>query len=227
MTPYYDDGAVTIYHGDCREVLPSLQFDLGLLLTDPPYGISERTDRKAKGRGNLAECNDFPPVYGDDEPFDPSHLLGYKPAVLFGGNYYADKLPSVSSWLVWDKLDGLRTDKRDLGFDDNADCELAWTNVGGPARIIPLRWKGMLKATERDLKRVHPTQKPVSLMQRIIAALARPVGVVLDPYMGGGSTLRAAKDLGRTSIGIEISEAYCEVAANRMSQEVLDFGGVA
>lgn len=229
MTPYYEDDFATIYHGDCRELLPLVAHvdAVDLLLTDPPYGVSERTGRKENGRGNAAECNDFPPVYGDDEPFDPSHLLGYKRVVLFGGNHFADKLPPSAHWIVWDKLDGLTTDKRELGFDDNADVELAWTNLRGPARLIPHRWKGMLKASEREANRVHPTQKPVVLMRRIIAAHTDPGGVVLDPYMGSGSTLRAAKDVGRKAIGIEIEERYCEVAVRRLGQEVLDLGGVA
>lgn len=225
MTPYYDDGTCVIYHGDCRELLPTLERP-DLILTDPPYGVSERTDRASKGRGNLAAALDFPPVAGDDEPFDPSHLLGFDRVVMFGANHYADRLPPASCWVVWDKLDGLRTDKREVGFDDNADVELAWTNIGGPARLIPHRWKGMLKASERDAGRVHPTQKPVVLMAQIITWAGRG-GLVLDPYMGSGTTLRAAKDLGRKAIGIELEERYCEIAAKRLGQEVLDFGGAA
>lgn len=212
---------MTIWHGDCREVLPTIRESVALLLTDPPYGVSERTDRASKGRGNLAACNDFPPVLGDDKPFDPSHLLAYKPAVIFGANHFCDRLPPSPSWIVWDKLDGLRTDKRMIGFDDNADCEIAWSNVGGPARLVAHQWKGMIRASERTEHRVHPTQKPVVLFRRLIAALALPSGVVLDPYLGSGTTLRATKDLGRRAIGIEIEERYCEIAAKRMAQEVL------
>lgn len=226
MTPYYDDGTCTIYHGDCREMLPAMP-EPDLVLTDPPYGVGEATNRKERGRGKQAECNDFPPVCGDDEPFDPRHLLGYRNVVLFGANHYADKLPPSSFWIVWDKLDGLTTDKRALGFDDNADVELAWTNLRGPARLISHRWKGMLKDTERRDVRVHPTQKPIALMRRIVAALTEPGHLVLDPYMGAGSTLRAAKDLSRRAIGIELSEGYCEIAAKRLAQEVLPFGEVA
>jgi len=224
MKPYYEDDSVAIYHGDCREILPGLS-GVDLLLTDPPYGVSERTDRASKGRCNLARSNDFAAVYGDDEPFDPAHLLGFSRAVLFGANYYAEKLPPSASWLVWDKLDGLVTERRLVGFDDNADVELAWTNLGGPARIVSHRWKGMVKASERGESRVHPTQKPVALMAQIVAWQTEPGDVVLDPYMGSASTLRAAKDLGRKAIGIELEERYCEIAARRMGQEVLDIGG--
>jgi site-specific DNA-methyltransferase (adenine-specific) len=221
--PYYQDDHVTIYHGDCREILPGLA-GVRAIIADPPYGVSERTDRASKGRTNLAAANDFPAVIGDDQPFDPSFLLGYEVVVLFGANHYSDKLPPSSSWLVWDKLDGLTTDKRDVGFDDNADVELAWSNRGGPARLVGHRWKGMLKASEHGSRRCHPTQKPVSLMSQVIRWAAPDDALIADPFMGSGSTLRAAKDLGRRAIGIELSERYCEIAAERLGQEVLAFG---
>lgn len=215
MNPYYQDGWVTLYHGDCREILPTIDpSSVALVLTDPPYGVSERTNRKEVGRGKLAECNDFPPVFDDDKPFDPSHLLRFRRLVLFGGNYYADKLPSSPSWIIWDKRDGLTP-------NDNADVELAWTNLGGPARTYHHRWNGMVKDSEHGIARVHPTQKPVSLMAWIIDGRTQPGDLILDPYTGSGSTLRAAKDAGRHAIGIEIDERYCEVAARRMAQEVL------
>lgn len=228
-TPFYTDGAVTIYHGDCRTILPELDLSPALVLTDPPYGIAERTARRTAGRGggNLASgswpSRDFAPVAGDREPFEPGHLLAYPRLVLFGANYYAEHLPRSASWLVWDKIDGL-TSKRAVGFNDNADCEIAWTNLGGPARIIRHRWAGLLTASEIGEARVHPTQKPVALMEAIIAWRTEPGDLVLDPYMGSGSTLRAAKNLGRRAIGIELDGSYCEVAAQRLGQEVFDLG---
>lgn len=236
IEPYYQDDAVTIYHADCWPLVASLERP-ALVLTDPPYGIAERTDRHSKGRDNpvggrhngqpTITARDFPPVHGDDVPFDPVPLLAFGRVVLFGANHYANRLPASPTWLVWDKLDGLRTDKRIIGLDDNADVELAWSNVGGPARLVSHRWKGLIKASERDERRVHPTQKPVALMAHIIAWLTKPGDLILDPYMGSGSTLRAAKDLGRRAIGVEIEESYCEVAAQRMCQEVMDFGEAA
>jgi len=219
MRPYYDHAGIQIFHGDCREVLPTLATDdVDLVLTDPPYGVAERTDRASKGRGLLAPCYDFPPVHGDDEPFDPAHLLVFRRLVLWGANYYADKLPPSPSWLVWDKRDGIPS-------NDNADCEMAWSNLGGPARLFRHRWNGMIKASEREKRRVHPTQKPVVLMAWIISAHAPAGGLVLDPYMGSGPTLRAAKNLGRSAIGIEIEERYCEIAAKRLQQSVLPLTG--
>lgn len=222
MKPYYEDGAVTIYHGDCREILPVVLTVIpALVLTDPPYGVAERTDRQSKGRSTVrAKANNFPPVVGDAERFDPSHLLRYPRLVLFGANNYADRLPTVSSWIVWDKLDGL-TSKREIGFNDNGDAELVWTNLGGPIRLLSERWMGVHRLSEHGESRLHPTQKPVALMSRIIVWRTSPGDLVVDPYMGSGSTLVAAKEAGRKAIGIEIEERYCEIAARRCSQEVL------
>ena len=135
--------------GDCRD--DKIMTDLmdghtaDLVLTDPPYGVAERTDRASKGRGLLASANNFAPVHDDDKPFDPSHLLAYPRLALFGANSLLPALPPSPAWIIWDKLDGLSTDKRIIGFDDNADAELAWTNLGGPARIISHRWKGAIR----------------------------------------------------------------------------------
>ncbi len=228
MTPYYEDtsSGIVIYHGDCRDVLPGIDpATVAMMLTDPPYGVGERCDRKARKRGALAECNDFPQIAGDDEPFDPLHLLRFQRLVLFGANHYASRLPASASWIVWDKRAGL-TSKRGDAFNDNSDAELVWTSLGGPVRIYSHRWMGMLKDSERDQRRVHPTQKPVSLMARIILENTNPGDLVVDPYMGSGTTLRAAKNLGRRAIGIEIEERYCEIAAKRLQQSVLPLGGM-
>ena len=214
VKPYYEHAGITIYHGNCLEILPGLKADV--VVTDPPYGVAERTARLSAGRGKLAVCNDFPAIFGDDAPFDPRPWLTW-PCVLWGANHYAGRLPNSPSWLVWDKREG-------QGQNDNADCELAWTNLGGPARLFAHYWNGMLRASERDQPRLHPTQKPVALMRWCLLHGNMPAGTILDPFMGSGTTLRAAKDLGRKAIGIEIEERYCEIAAKRLAQEVLPFG---
>lgn len=239
MTPYYDEDGITIYHGDCREVLPVLGLAPALVLTDPPYGVGERTDRASKGRGSepgktssslkgtkhqAAPSRDFLPVHGDDEPFDPSHLLRFPRLILWGANHYAERLPSSPSWIVWDKLDGLATTKRFVGVDDNADCEMAWSNCGGPARIVPHRWKGMVRASEQGDRHLHPTQKPVWLMARLLEWRTEPGDLVLDPYAGSGPVLVASKLLGRRAVGIEYERAYCDVMVSRLAQGILDFG---
>ena len=217
--PYYQDDAVTIYHGDSRAILPTLRFDA--VITDPPYGVNLNTSFRAAGRSNLAAANDYAPVAGDSEPFEPGYLLRYEQAILWGANYYADKLPARGSWLVSDKREG-------VGFNDQADAELAWVNgvSGTVPRLFAHRWMGMVKASERGEKRVHPTQKPVALMKWCLGFFP-DAETVCDPFMGSGSTLRAAKDLGRKAIGIELEERYCEIAAQRCAQDVLDLGPAA
>lgn len=212
MKPYYEHAGITIYHGDCREILPRLEFDV--LLSDPPYGISHPTDYAKRGRGKLARCNDFIPVHGDNVPFDPFHLMTPADTILWGANYYADKLGPVSGWLVWNK-------ERPHELDQ-ATCELAWTNCVKGARVFNHLWNGMMRASEYG-PLVHPTQKPIALMKWCLSLRWVREGIVCDPYMGAGSTLVAAKDLGRGAIGIEIEESYCEIAAKRLSQEVMQF----
>jgi site-specific DNA-methyltransferase (adenine-specific) len=215
MQPYYQDSAVTIYHGDCREVLPMLD-GVDLILTDPPYGINHPTDYAARGRGNRARTHDFKPVFGDDAEFNPTALLSIAPCVLWGANYYVDKLPT-GNWLVWDKRV-----REGVGVNDQADGELAWTNAVKGVRIFRHMWNGMWRDSERG-ESYHPMQKPAALMRWCLSKAGKPP-LIGDPYCGSGPVLRAAKDLGLRAIGIEIEEQYCEIAASRMAQEVLAFG---
>lgn len=211
MKPYYQDEAVTIYHGDCRDILPELP-KVDLVLTDPPYGIGEAAG-KNKSRVQLAQPKDYGYLDWDNQPaaqdlIDKIRLYG-KWAIIFGGNFYT--LPASSCWLVWDKDNS----------GDFADAELAWTNLPKAVRIFKWRWNGMLQENMKEKEyRYHPTQKPVSLM-RWCLQLVPDAQLILDPFMGSGTTLRAAKDLGRKAIGIEIEEKYCEIAAKRMSQTVM------
>ena len=224
MTPYYDHGGITIYHGDCRDVLPTLgQFDL--LVTDPPYGL--KVARKEQyGAGvkmhftGLAKGKCIPKTdYGDSDWDDhPAELQAIRTSIelaehqiVWGGNYF--DLGPARCFLVWDKL---------RGDTDYADAELAWTNIDRTVRVIRYKWNGFLKAIPED--RFHPTQKPLAVMKWAIQQPKETCESILDPFMGSGTTLRAAKDLGRKAVGIEIEERYCEIAAKRLSQEVLAFG---
>ena len=217
MKPYYQDDFVTIYHGDCRELIKNFSSDL-CIVTDPPYGISYSPNQNSsKAWGNKTFVGSVV-VAGDGEPFSPEPFLRFDNVALFGANHFADRLPASSSWLVWDKRDGMTS-------NDFADCELVWTNLSSPARLIRHQWNGALRASEKGVPRVHPTQKPEAVMRWVIERF--PSATVLDPFMGSGTTLRAAKDLGRKAIGIEIEERYCEIAAQRMGQEVLDLGVAA
>jgi site-specific DNA-methyltransferase (adenine-specific) len=217
--PYYDRDGITIYHADCRDILPLIDpGSVDLVLTDPPYGIALDTENRTRQRSALALANDYIPVHMDDVPFDPEPLMRFSRLILFGANHYATRLPESPSWIVWDKTAGLRSN-RSIGFNDNADAELIWTNLGGPVRILGHQWIGLMKATERGEPRVHPTQKPTALIRWMVSEWS--TGTILDPFMGSGTTLRAAKDLGRKAIGIEIEERYCEIAVKRLAQQVL------
>lgn len=219
--PYYEDSSCTIYHGDCREMLDELWFGVDLVLTDPPYGISYDPQNAARRRGYRPydpNCRavDFAPVVGDGAAFDPALLLIAKNAVLWGANNYASRLPDSSCWFVWDKKAG-KAAASDLG-----DCEMAWTR-GLPYKTVRLfrhMWAGFQRDSEAGQRHLHPTQKPVALMEWCISFYPAS-HTVLDPYMGSGPVLRAAKNTGRRAIGIEIEERYCEIAAKRLAQEVL------
>lgn len=211
MKPYYQDEWVTLYHGDCREIVAGLAFD-GLVVTDPPYGINHPTDYASRGRSNLAACRDYAPVHGDAEAFDPRWLLGVgRGRILWGGNHFSHLLPPSSGWLVWDK-------ERPENLDQST-CELAWTDCVKGVRRFRYLWHGMMRAGNESLQ--HPTQKPESLMRWCLTLRWTSEGDVLDPFAGSGTTLVAAKNLGRRSIGIEIEEKYAEIAAERLSQGVL------
>ena len=212
---------VELYLGDCLEVMQELEDgSVDAVITDPPYGMGLLTNNHTRKRSGLAECNDFPPIAGDDRPFDPSPFLDYFLVVLFGANYYADKLPVSGGWIVWDKLDGLNS-KREIGFNDNSDCELIWTNDKGPLRILRHRWMGAMKGSENGVKRVHPTQKPVALMKQIIEYWTLPNATILDPFMGSGTTGVACVQTGRNFIGIEIEPKYYEIAEKRIAEAQL------
>ena len=203
--PYYEDGSVTIYHGDCLDLMPHLEADV--LVTDPPYGIGDRWNKAwvaKSGRSRLTGQGDD----WDDLPADTGLLARAaqnREAIIWGGNYYG--LIGSRGWLVWDKCQSF----------SGAEAELAWTNLDMPVRVFRLS-RGAAHSLEY---KQHPTQKPIRLMRWAIEFTKGTI--VFDPFMGSGTTLRAAKDLGRKAIGIEISEEYCSVAAERLAQDVLPF----
>lgn len=217
MKPYYQDEYATIYHADCREILPQLE-PVDLVLTDPPYGIGLDTDgRRFSGgknghigkNGNGIGTAGGVPITGGSEPFDPSFLISYgKNQVIWGWNHYPDKLPRGAS-LVWLK----RYPEAFGSF--LSDAEIAWMSKG---HGVYCRLDLSNNAITRE--RAHPTQKPLTLMKWCLEFFPNAKSII-DPFAGSGTTLRAAKDLGIKSIGIEIEEKYCEIAAKRLKQEVL------
>ncbi len=208
--PYYDHAGITIYHGDCLEIMPVLE-KVDLALTDPPYGIAAKwvggfSDKHGWGKSHLEknERNDWDVRIPLSEIFE---LILKKSAnqIIWGGNYF--ELPLSRCWLVWNKPE--------RGFT-LAEAELAWTNADNVIRVFDLN--------RHENGRVHPTQKPVKLMLKCLSlSWTNDCLKILDPFMGSGTTLVAAKELGRRAIGIEIEERYCEIAAERLAQEVFDF----
>ena len=231
MKPYYSEAGIDIYHGDCREVLPSLP-RVDLVLTDPPYGIQDRAFDTEKDQigGRKGGSNHWHPPSDWDTHIDPAW-----PALVCS-------ISTVVAWFGhWRKREEV-----EMAMMYPLRAEIVWAkdcHVGPPCplamrdeRIWVFGEKGIQGRTFETSVwdepmiptweyRHHKNQKPERLMKRLLRWL--PDGAVLDPFMGSGTTLRAAKDLGRKAIGIEIEEKYCEIAANRLRQEVLNFEAVA
>ena len=206
-------GNAILYYGDCSEIIPHLP-PIAAVVTDPPYGIGFAhggNDNSGIGKGRYATKFAGQEIIGDDKPFDPIPLLSFPVVILWGANHYADKLPAKSSWLVWDKRAASHH------TNDFADCELAWSSSGGVARVFRHHWDGMMKASERNIPREHPTQKPISVMKWSILQTGVS-GTILDPYMGSGTTGIAAHELGLKFIGIEIDKQYFKIACKRIEQ---------
>lgn len=200
LTPFYEESAATIYCGDCRKIAPLLP-DFDLLLTDPPYGLRERLQGGTWGKSFAGDYQDW------DAAAPPAWMLQMLMAkarwqIVWGGNYFA--LPSSRGWLVWNKPE------RGLTM---ADAEIAWTNLDKNIRVFD-------SPRNPDGKRVHPTQKPIELMSWCFNQVP-DVKTVLDPFMGSGTTLVAAKLRGIKAVGIETNEDYCKLAATRLAQGVL------
>jgi len=198
---------------------------IDLVVTDPPWGISYNPSRSPRiestaGLHSAYNERQFSGVMrGDDRPFDPSQLLAFPRLILWGANHYASRLPDSGGWMIWDKKRGGTIAKDFIG----SQAELAWGNLGNTVKIFQHLWNGLCRDSEQT-EHYHPTQKPVALMRWAIE-LAANCTKILDPYMGSGTVLIAAKQLGKSAIGIEIEEKYCEIAAKRLSQEVFNFSG--
>jgi DNA modification methylase len=201
MKPYYEHGGITIYHGDCREVLSEIG-DVDLVLTDPPYGIK----RFQKGKGRFLKTKKLEWDVKPDKPLLDLILKKGKYQIVWGYNNL--DLPVSEYFLVWNKMQTV---------DNFASAEIAFTNAKIPAKVFNY---SIHKHNSSKLLTGHETQKPLELMTWCIS-MVKGVTTILDPFMGSGTTLRAAKDLGRKAIGIELEEKYCEIAAKRLSQEVL------
>ena len=203
MEPYYQDEWTTLFCGDCREILPTLP-KVDLCLTDPPYGINADRDRHSQRWGWV----DYGNSGWDNKPATEDQIGACRESaenqIIWGGNYF--HLPPSQCWLIWDK--GQRN-------FDLADGEMAWTSFASSLRIFTY------PRTRANLEtKFHPTQKPTALMCWCIENNSEIDHAILDPFAGSGTTLVAARLLKRKSIGIEISEKYCELIVNRLNKSI-------
>ena len=205
MKPYYEHAGITIYHGDCREVLPQLEYDV--VVSDPPYGTGW-----VRGGGAVGEFKaEF--VQPEWDVFDVAWIdsvIALRCAIFC-------PVPRAKDVAVGRKPSAVlyykKTNPRPLG--SNREAIVAW-----PPPYHMEEWEF---ETYNGDNPDHPTQKPIDLMLWLVRGMANPGEIVCDPYIGSGTTLVAAKANGNPAIGIEIEEKYCEIAAKRLSQEVLNF----
>jgi len=217
---YFETNNGILYCADCLKVMEKFTERVNWIITDPPYGIQiNKMGFTTNLKGGIAKRNDYRgKAEWDDRRIDKIYFdLMFKVSenqIIFGGNYYTDILPPTGSWLVWDKK------VHDKYRNDFADCELAWVSKG-VARIFRWLWHGFLQQNMKNKeKRFHPTQKPVGLFIQIVSFYTKENDLVLDPFLGSGTTAIACEKLGRRWIGIEIDSEYCKIAKQRILKEV-------
>ncbi len=216
--PYYQDDHVTIYHGDCLDLLDGLT--AGVLVTDPPYGMKYETNRRGPRYETVATADRPRGIVGDEDTTLRDSVLvlwGTRPALVFG-TWKRPRPSTTCHVLTWIKGDHLGMGDLSVPWRPNTEeVYVIGRGFTGHRGTSALNYPGPVSWASRG--RCHPHEKPVELLRDLIGKC--PPGVILDPFMGSGTTLRAAKDLGRRAIGIEIDERYCEIAANRLRQGVL------
>jgi DNA modification methylase len=210
VRPYYEHAGITIYHGDCREILPMLETP-DFICTDPPYGVGFQ----------YGEHDDSREMYEDAIPSWYSAMKNAPRMCLTPGIANICLWPQPRWVLAWLKTNSMGANR-----------------LSGPKAVSrnlwePVLWYGTypknppsrdtLKAAIGNEDSDHPCPKPLQLMNQLVLIGTSEGEVVCDPFCGSGTTLVAAKNLGRKAIGIEIEEKYCEIAAKRLSQEVLQF----
>lgn len=227
MKPYYEHAGITLYHGDSRDVLPTITGPVDLLLTDPPYGIEYKSShRTVRTDVSAAIANDDSLVVVRDVlELAESLLANNRHAYWFASLdetlseacACAPKGIEVRRTLVWDKQNwGMG----DLECDYGQQCEAIIHGTKGKRVLNPPRPASLLSySRESGATWFHPTPKPVELMKFLILKSTQPGELVLDPFAGGGASLVAAKALGRRAIGVEFEEKYCELIAERLNTD--------
>ena len=203
-------GDATLYLGDCMEVLPTLG-KVDAVITDPPYNIGKdawgsTSSWSSAGVGKARMWG----VRPDWDVAPSAHLLGWiisHHAIVWGANYF-DNMPATKGWLVWDKCADMT----------QAQAELAWSNIAPNARVFKRSPLGVFgNGGANDEIKVHPTQKPLGLM-RWCVEFAKDMQIILDPFMGSGTTGVAAVERGKTFVGIEREPKYFDIACRRIEQ---------
>lgn len=231
MKPYYQQDGIIIYHGDCREILPGLKADL--ILTDPPYGTQNLSGGygrrqnwdKGDGLGRTIQGDESLEVFKQAWPVMAACVENGWAQVFFSARKTPEFIAAAAGageWMgeiIWDK------GSPGLGYHVRyAHENIALFKIGEPARP-PNPLLSILRAGR--IARLHPHEKPIEVMTALAAWGCREGGIIIDPFMGGGTSLAAAKLLKRMAIGIEIEECYCEIAALRLSQQIFNFSGAA
>ena len=218
--PYYDQDGITIYHADCREILPLLEPNsIDLVLTDPPYGIAYQSGKTGHHGGTS-----LPGIVGDEDTSLRDYALSVidTPAIVFG-SWKTPKPSGTRAVLIWEKGDHVGMGDLSMPWKPNIEeIYIIGAGFSGHRGSSVLRINAPVSWNSTAFGRRHPHEKPIPLLTALLAK--HPGNTILDPFMGSGTTLRAAKDLGRRAIGIELEERYCEIAARRLQQAVLPLG---
>jgi len=205
-------GPCTLYLCDCRKVLANIKADA--VVTDPPYGINYKSGPNSSKSISTVGKRFTRKINGDAGVFDLNPILQFSPVILTGAQYLYDRLPAGGSIHCWDK----RGNYKPL---DQADADMIWCSEFIRSRVFHLAWRGLCRHAENREKILHPTQKPVALMEWMMSLLKLPEkSVVLDPYMGAGTTGIACIRTGRKFIGIENDPEFFEIALNRIRTEL-------
>lgn len=203
-----------IYNMDCLDGMRFMK-EQGIkadwCITDPPYGIGE-DGLKNHSRGKIAAATLYTPKDWDkqriEKPYFDIMREVSKEQIIFGGNYYTDYLPPSSCWIVWDKVNG---------ENDFADCEIAWCSHKSAVRLFRYMWNGMLQGNMKHReKRIHPTQKPLPLIEWLLNKYTKEGDLILDPFMGSGTTAVACHKLKRHYICFELDKEYFNLASERL-----------